>query len=182
MPGTLTKHLPHLRAVLDSGAGVSLGALLFFKDLNERFPQLVHKFAEINPEVHAEIMVGNIDKHCPAASCTHFIELYTPFTDQGQPVTWRIALSAVMSVNCLMGLPFIVKSKMVTHFAEGYAHSGLFQTNFDLEYRTPVLQDSVPLQDGQATPAFVSQQVDPINQATNKVTVLDPNNSKATDQ
>ena len=186
-PDVHWKHSEHLRAVFDSGAGVSLGYLPFFQDLYEKKPHLVHTFARIDLEVFAEILVGNIDKHCDAASCTHYIELYTPFMDQGQPVTMRIALSPVLSVNALFGLPFILKAKMVPHFADSFVRSDWFQTTFPLEFMTPVLQECLPQQDGQSAPAFVSkiQQTQPSLPApaetphTSQV-VLDPNNPKAT--
>ena len=72
------RHQPKLSAVLDSGAGVSLGYLPYFTDLNDKHPELVRQLVPITPENYSEIFVGNIDKDCEAAKCTHFIELFTP--------------------------------------------------------------------------------------------------------
>ena len=175
--GAPWQHQTHLRAVFDSGAGASLGYLPYFQDLHSKFPHLFSEFCEINPQLHSQLFVGNIDKDCEASNCSHYAEMHTPFFDFGRPVTWRFALSSNFSVNAIMGLPFIVTSKMVAHFADGYCHSGVFQTNFRLEFMQPSLQDSVPQQDGQ-TPTFMSQAQQ--KKSSKSVTVLDPSNPKAT--
>ena len=177
-PGLSWKHSSHISAIYDSAAGVSLGLLEFFEDLARKFPELVHKFAPIDPAFYSKVLVGNIDRHCEASACTHYIQLYTPFIDEGLPVTWQIALSPDLSVNLLMGIPFIFKAKMVANFAEGFVSSSVFQATFKLEFKTPVLQDSVPQQDGH-TPLFAT----PVQDGTHTITrILDPNNPKATGQ
>ena len=176
------KHFPHLRAVFDTGAGVSLGYLPFFQDLHEKMPHLVHEFSPINPEIYSEILVGNIDKNCDAASCSHYIELYTPFMDQGQPVTMRLALSPELSVNALLGIPFMKKAKMMINLADDFVHSSLFQTSFHLEYLIPTLRECLPLQDGQSAPTFIATQ-ETAHGATSTLAspnalIFDPNNPR----
>ena len=177
-PDTHWRHFPQLRAVFDSGAGVSLGYLPFFTDLHDKHPHLVHKFELIDPTIFSEIFVGNIDKNCDAASCTHYIEIYTPFMDQGQSVTIRLALSPVLSVNALLGLPFMLKAKMTPNFSDGYVYSASFQATFMLEYSSPLLQETLPQQDGQQTKVFLTSQ--PNDSTRSPSIVLDPNDSRAT--
>ena len=177
-PDRSWKHQHHLRAVFDSGAGVSLGYLPYFQDLYNKYPELVLHFGAIDSAMYTAISVGNIDKFCDATTCTHYIELYTPFYHNGQQVSWRLALSNVLAVNALMGLPFMMQAKMVPHFCDCYVHSSLFQTNFDLKFMAPLLQESVPQQDGQV--AAFSATPDP-NPAS-VITVLDPTNPKASSQ
>ena len=71
----------------------------------------------------------------------------------------------------------MLKSKMVANFAEGFVYSSVFQATFMLEFKTPILEDSVPQQDGH-TPLLAA----PVRAKKTQVAVqmLDPNNPKAT--
>ena len=102
----------------------------------------------MDPEDHDELTVGGIDKQGQGPSCTHFIILKTPFTDKGQEVELRIALTNGLSCNLILGMPFIVKSRMVINPWEKYAFSPVFQANFQLQYHPPELRETTVAQDG----------------------------------
>ena len=172
------KHLPHIRAVFDSGAGLSLGYLPYFQDLHQKFPEFFNECSPIDPDVYQQITVGNIDKECAAATCTYYAEIFAPCREEGRPVTWRFALSPVLAVNALMGLPFIMRARLIPNFADGYVYSEVFQANFALEMHKPRLEETVPQQDGNSTPIFMAAHQDKKQIPT--VTVLDPNSPKAT--
>ena len=77
----------------------------------------------------------------------HFVELKTPFINEGEKVTLRIALTSELSCNLIFGLPFIIKAKMSAHLWDKYVSSAVFQTTFPLEFHAPETKEEVPMQD-----------------------------------
>lgn len=66
----------------------------------------------------------------------------------GREVDLHIALTDSLSCNLILGIPFIVKAKMVIHTAEKYVVSGVFKMTFPIFYHPPELRDSVVVQTG----------------------------------
>ena len=154
-PGTSWKNNPTIRGLLDTGSGVSIGSLAYFRDIAHRYKHLVKEFGKLDPVEHEELTVGGIDKKGQGTACSHFIILRTPFTDKGQEVELRIALTDGLSCNLILGMPFIVKSKLVINPWEKYAFSAVFQANFQLEYHPPELRETTLAHDG-SIPAFAA--------------------------
>ena len=152
--GSSWKNNPMIRGLLDTGSGVSIGSLPYFRDIALRYKELVKEFGKLDSEDHDELTVGGIDKQGQGTACTHFIILKTPFMDKGQEVEVRIALTNGLSCNLIFGMPFIVKSKMVINPWEKYAFSPVFQANFPLQYHPPELREATVAQDG-SVPALL---------------------------
>ena len=142
------KHAPTVRGVFDTGSGITIGYLPYWESVANRHPELVETFDTMDKDTFEELRVGGIEKEGEGATCTHFIELRTPFYNEGRPVTLKVALTESLSCNLIFGLPFIVRAKMVANLAEKFVVSNLFQATFPLEYHPPEVREEVVEQDG----------------------------------
>ena len=147
-PGTPWQKLTTIRGLLDTGSGVNIGYKPYWESVAVHYPKLVKEFGQLDPDDHEELTVGGIEKSGEGTSCSHFIILKTPFSENGSPIELRIALTDGLSCNLIFGLPFIVKSKMVINVWEKYVASPVFQASFPLLYHPPELRESVVTQDG----------------------------------
>jgi hypothetical protein len=152
-PGDQTrwKHLPTIRGVFDTGSGITIGYLPYWSSVAERYPQLIEQFGEMDNTTYEELKVAGIQRDGEGSLCTHFIVLITPFVDNGEPVTIRIALTNELSCNLIFGLPFIIKAKMAVHLWDKYVSSAVFRTTFPLEFHAPEIREEVPMQDNTST-------------------------------
>ena len=132
------KHNSTIRGIFDTGSGITIGYLPYWRSVARNFPELVEEFAEVDREVFPEpIKINGIEKDGKGSMVTHYISLWTPFVTQGNAVTLRIALTDNLSCTLIFGLPFIVRSKISVSLWESYASSAVFGTTFPLEYSQP---------------------------------------------
>jgi hypothetical protein len=144
-PGQSLKTCPSIRALIDTGSGLNIGYEPYWRSVSVNHPEVVREFGKIGGN---ELTIGGIDKNGEGANCTHYIVLKTPFVDMGREVDLHIALTDSLSCNLILGIPFIVKAKMVIHTAEKYVVSGVFKMTFPIFYHPPELRDSVVVQTG----------------------------------
>jgi hypothetical protein len=158
-PGSPWQKLTTIRGLLDTGSGVNIGYKPYWESVAVQYPKLVKEFGQLDPDDHEELTVGGIEKSGEGTSCSHFIILKTPFSENGSPIELRIALTDGLSCNLIFGLPFIVKSKMVINVWEKYVVSPVFQASFPLLYHPPELRESVVAQDA-TTPVLKASSTD----------------------
>ena len=147
-PGQSWRTLATIRALLDTGSGLNIGYLPYWLSVFNKYPELVREFGKLSDDERDKLTVNGIDRNGEGTSCTHYIVLKTPFTDNGKEVDLRIALTEGLSCNLIFGLPFIVKAKMAINMWEKFVVSSVFQTTFPLYYHPPELRNSVTAQDG----------------------------------
>ena len=96
-PGQSWKTVPSIRALLDTGSGLSIGSKPYWESVWNRYPELFHKFEKMGEEEQGQLTIGGIDKHGEGTACTHYMVLRTPFTDRGMEVQLRVALTDGLS-------------------------------------------------------------------------------------
>jgi len=153
------KHLATIRGVFDTGSGITIGYLKYWKSVAERYPEFVEEFDTMDAASYEKLRIGSIEKNGEGALCTHYIVLRTPFTSEGRPVTLRVALTDGLSCNLIFGLPFICKAKMIAHLAERYVDSSVFKAAFKMEFHAPELRDSV-VEQGEEVVALCATETD----------------------
>ena len=146
--GQSWKSMPTVRALMDTGSGLNIGYAPYWKSVKEEKPELVKEFGKMSSDESDKLTVGGIDRYAEGTTCSHYIVLRTPFTDNGREVELRIALTDGLSCNLIFGLPFIVKSKMTINTYEKYVVSSVFQATFPLFYHPPELRESIVPQVG----------------------------------
>jgi len=156
---TSWKHAATIRGVFDTGSGITIGYLRYWRSVAERYPQFVEEFDTMDAARYEKLRIGSIEKNGEGAVCTHYIVLRTPFTSEGRPVTLRIALTDGLSCNLIFGLPFICKAKMIAHLAEKYVDSSVFNAAFRMEFHPPELRDAV-VEQGEEVAALCATQKD----------------------
>ena len=117
--------------------------------VRERYPELIEDFGIMSGDPGDMIKVGGIEKEGDGAVCTHYIILKTPYIHLGEQVTLGIALTNELSCNLILGLPLIIRAKMVLNLWEKYVTSPVFKTSFPLEFHPPYSRERVPIQDGE---------------------------------
>jgi hypothetical protein len=144
--------------MLDTGAGLTIGQLDYWADFAEKLPQYVKTFGKIDFSSYDTICVGGVNKKALATTCTHFIELYTPLRENGRQITLRIGLARNFAANLILGLPFLVRSRMIIYVAEAYVFSQAFQKAFPIQYLPPIRRTTVVTQgEGLITQTFISK-------------------------
>jgi hypothetical protein len=165
LPVPLTERLPHIRipigepqptgnwnqnptmsGIFDTGSGLTIGRLPYWRSVADRYPELIHEFGEMSEDSNEQIRVGGIEQDGQGATCTHFISIKTPFIENGKAVKINIALTEELSCNLIFGLPLIVKAKMTAYLWEKYVTSQVFGASFPLDYHPPFHRDTVVMQ------------------------------------
>ena len=141
------KHNPTMSGIFDTGSGLTIGNLSYWTSVKNTYPDLVEDFGEMTNDENEQIRVGGIEQEGRGATCTHFIEMKTPFTNQGTAVTISIALTEDLSCNLIYGLPLIVKAKMTANLWDKFVYSKVFDTTFKIEYHPPFARETVVIQD-----------------------------------
>jgi hypothetical protein len=150
------KHNPTMSGIFDTGSGLTIGNLSYWTSVKNTYPDLVEDFGEITNDENEQIRVGGIEQEGRGATCTHFIEMKTPFTNQGNAVTISIALTEDLSCNLILGIPLIVKAKMTANLWDKFVYSKVFDTSFKIEYHPPFARETVVIQ-GEEIPALCAK-------------------------
>lgn len=140
-PEESPRHKTTISGVFDTGSGITIGYYPYWKEISERYPELVYEFTELEEGSFERIKIGGIEKEGEGAFCTHRITLKTPFVTDGLPVQLTIALTSDLSCNLIFGLPFSIKARMTANLADRFVTSEVFKAVFPLEYHPPLLME-----------------------------------------
>ena len=123
-----------IQGLLDTGSDTNLGNFNFWKQFHHDFPQHVHIFSKISPTNTTQWPCGPILPAQPL-QVTHYIDLCTPFLHNTEKIIVRLSLVQENIPNLVLGLPFIMKSRLSIWLAEQRAFSPIFNSTFVLEYQ-----------------------------------------------
>lgn len=135
--GTSLRDMTKVAGVYDTGAGLNLGNYGHWRAVSDSYPELVKTLVPIDEGMYNELRIGGIECESAGIKATHYIDLFTPFSENGHEISLRIALSPDLTCNLIFGLPFMIRAKMVMNTHEGFVYSGVFETTFPVDYRVP---------------------------------------------
>ncbi len=114
---------PNIRAVMDTAAALTTGILHFFTKIAKAFPHMVA--AMYAPKDYAPITLSGIVKQNGESVTTELLVAFKfklpYFTKEGTPTTFMVAVGPNVTVNTILGLPFIKQTKMIVNVADQVA-------------------------------------------------------------
>ncbi len=109
------ENCPTIRCVADTAAALSTGYLHFFAALAKAYP---HTVASIHsPSDYSPIRLSGIVQHDGNSITTKLSVAFRfrlPYhTQEGNPTSFLLAMGCDITINAILGLPFIQQTKMV---------------------------------------------------------------------
>ena len=152
----ITQVLPHVRlpigkvgnssvfAMIDSGAGLSLGRLQYHKSIYEKYPDLVEHFVYLKDADNMdEFGLGQIGEG-DGPKVTAVISYHTPWVINGQRVTASFGLSDSVTANTIIGLPFLKAADAITMFGSNALILQRVGTTLSIDYQVPLRANQAP--------------------------------------
>jgi hypothetical protein len=101
---------PAIRTVIDTAAALTTGNLHFFAAIAKAYPHTAH--AIYTPKDYSSITISGIVKDINGQSITTNLTVALSFhlpciTCKGAPTTFLVAVGPTVTVNTILGLPFI---------------------------------------------------------------------------
>ena len=139
-PDFETPNCPTVSCLIDSAASINTANLAFVLALAKAFPHCVS--AVYTQENHSPVLLSGIvmtgaDGKKTTAELPIAFEFHLPYrTTDGSPTKLCVGCGPDVSVNMILGLPFVLATKMVIDVAEGVAECRALDCNpFQLEFR-----------------------------------------------
>jgi hypothetical protein len=114
---------PSIRAVIDTATTLTTGNLHFFAKIAKTFPHTVA--AVYAPQDYDPITLSGIvvqDGESVTTKLTVAFKFKLPYlTKEGNPTTFMVAVGPNVTVNTILGLPFIKQTKMIVNVADQVA-------------------------------------------------------------
>jgi hypothetical protein len=115
---------PLIRCAINTCAALTTGSFHFYAAIAKRFPHCVTKF--FAPKDYAAIVLSGIVGHRNQAAVTTKLEVgfqfHLPYkTKHGGDASFVIATGPHVSVNTILGLPFMVATGMIIDFVDNVA-------------------------------------------------------------
>jgi hypothetical protein len=109
-------NIPAIRAVVDTAAALTTGNLHFFTAIAKAYPHTIQ--AIYTPKDYSSIslsgIVEDINGQSITTNLTVAFSFHLPYiTRKGAPTTFLIAVGPNVTVNTILGLPFIQQTKMI---------------------------------------------------------------------
>ena len=129
---------PAIRCVVDTAAALTTGNLHFFAALAKAYP---HTVASVHsPKDYSPITLSGIVQQGGSSVTTDLtvgFQFHLPYlTREGTPTSLVVATGPDVTVNAILGLPFITTTKMVIDTADQVAEMRAFDTPpFPLDFR-----------------------------------------------
>jgi len=133
------ENCPAVRCVIDTAAALSTGNLHFFAAIAKQYP---HTVASIHsPADYSPITLSGIVQNEGASVTTDLsvaFRFHLPYlTREGTPTSFLVATGRDVTVNAILGLPFIQQTKMVIDAADMVAELKALDTPpFQIDFRT----------------------------------------------
>ena len=132
------ENCPAVRCVIDTAAALSTGNLHFFAAIAKQYP---HTVASIHsPSDYSLITLSGIVQNEGASVTTDLsvaFRFHLPYlTHEGNPTSFLVATGRDVTVNAILGLPFIQQTKMVIDAADMVAELKALDTPpFQIDFR-----------------------------------------------
>ncbi len=114
---------PSIRAVIDTATALTTRNLHFFAFIMKTFPHTVA--AVYDPHDYAPITLSRIAEHDRESITTELTAAFKfklPYlTKEGNPTTFMVAVGPNVTINPILGLPFIKQTKMIVDAADQVA-------------------------------------------------------------
>ena len=123
-----------VKGILDTGTCMNLGRYEHWVEFARNFPSYVGKCEKIDTTKYEEIQVYGPLINAKALTVTHYIDLCTPFRHGRKTISIRVGLVQGNVPNLIVGLPFIMRSKLSISLTDKRAFSALFNKTFQLEF------------------------------------------------
>jgi hypothetical protein len=158
---------PSIRVVIDTAAALTTGNLHFFAKIAKAFPHTVA--AVYAPEDYDPITLSRIVEQNSASVTTNLLVAFKfklpYFTKEGTPTTFMVAVGPNVTVNTVLGLPFIKQTKMIIDMADQVAELRALDTlPFPIDFRC--VQCHVPSIDETKVHVNMTQYADIIHEIT----------------
>ena len=160
---------PAIRAVVDTTAALTTSNLHFFATIAKAYSHAVH--AIYTHKDYSAITLSGIVEDINGASITTdrtvAFSFHLPyFTREGAPTTFLVAVGPNVTVNTILGLPFIQQTKMIIDAADQVAElRSLDAPPFPIDFRRA--QCGVPTISASKDPVNESHFTDIIREITN---------------
>ena len=150
-----------LKAMIDTGAGLSLGRFQYHKAIQEKYPELVHQFEMLDDlEGCDPFSIGGVGEGGTEPMVIAIITYKTPFVVNGQPMLFTMALSKETSVNTIFGLPFLKSLKAAVLLESDLCLLGRLGKTYLVDYSVPRRDDVIPTVSLDAVGTFHSPVID----------------------
>ena len=141
---------PAIRCVVDTAAALTTGNLHFFAALAKAYP---HTVASVHsPKDYSPITLSGIVQQGGSSVTTDLtvgFQFHLPYlTREGTPTSLVVATGPDVTVNAILGLPFITQTRMIIDTADQVAEMRAFDTPpFPIDFRRamcaiPVIDES----------------------------------------
>jgi hypothetical protein len=160
---------PAIHAFVDTAAALTAGNLHFFAAIAKAYPHTIH--AIYMPKDYSSITLSGIVKDINGQSITTnlmvALSFHLPYiTRKGAPTTSLVAVRSNVTVNTILGLPFIQQTKMIIDAADQVAElCSLDAPPFPIDFCRA--QCSVPNISAPKDPVNASHFTDIIQEITN---------------
>ena len=152
---------PAIRCVVDTAAALTTGNLHFFAALAKAYP---HTVASVHsPTDYSPITLSGIVQQGGSSVTTDLtvgFHFHLPYlTREGTPTSLIVATGPDVTVNAILGLPFITQTKMVIDTADQVAEMRAFDTPpFPIDFRRAMC--AIPVIDEAAAAANAALHAD----------------------
>jgi hypothetical protein len=129
---------PAIRCVVNTAASLTMGNLHFFADIAKAYP---HTVASIHsPDDYSPITLSGIVQQGGESVTTDLsvgFQFHLPYlTCEGNPTSLIVATGCDVTVNIILGLPFITQTRMVIDTLDQVAECPAFDTPpFPIDFR-----------------------------------------------
>ena len=136
-----------LEVLVDPGAGVNVGRLEYHRAISQRYPNLVHQFANLADVADAsEFAIGGIGEGSNnGVQCTAVIAYKMPVVVNGKQPVVSFALGENVACNSLVSLPFLKAIGANLLLPSNTIVVDLFGETFTLDYKAPARSTEPPL-------------------------------------
>jgi hypothetical protein len=114
------ENCPMICCVVDTAVALSTGNLHFFAALAKAFPHTIPSIH--SPSDYSPITLSGIVQHDGNSVTTNLsvaFRFHPPYlTREGNPTSFLVAMGHDVTVNAILGLPFVQKTKMVINTVE----------------------------------------------------------------
>ena len=130
-----------IEALVDTGSGLNIGYTPYWKKVHTDYPGLIKEYGEMHQENSHQFTIQGVNSEAEDLVLTHYMVVRTSLRIDNKDFDLRVALTEQSACNLILGVPFLVKSKMVIRFWERKAISHALGRNFRIYFHPPMLSN-----------------------------------------
>lgn len=133
----------YIKALYNTGSGLNLGRKQYHDKIREARPDLVLMYADFAENDFDPLVTGGIDGQVWGPNIIACITYKLPYTYHGNPCNITVGLANEAVCNTLVGVPFMIRGRMVHHAADNVVTSGVFGVQFPCTMEKPTRTDNL---------------------------------------